>query len=206
MFTGIIHGTAAVVAVEERPGLTTFVVDLTGIGDTATLEIGASVALDGACLTAVAIEGPLVRFDAMAETLRLTTLGQVKAGDRVNAERAAMFGQEIGGHLLSGHISAQAEIVKIERPENNHIITFRIDKPWIKYVLHKGYIGLAGASLTIADPDYEQGTFQVHLIPETLRRTSFGWLKAGDRVNVDLDQQTVAIVDTVERYMATRGL
>jgi riboflavin synthase len=204
MFTGIIHGTAPILALIERPGLTTFTLDLAELGDTSTLAIGASVALDGACLTAVTIEGSIVSFDAMAETLRLTTLGALKQGDRVNVERAATFGQEIGGHLLSGHITTQATIASIQRPENNHIITFKLDAPWIKYVLHKGYIGIAGASLTIADPDQDAHTFAVHLIPETLRRTSFGWLKEGDRVNIDLDQQTVAIVDTVERYLAAQ--
>jgi riboflavin synthase len=202
MFTGIIHGTAPIVALEQREGLTTFTLDLTELGDLSTLQIGASIALDGACLTVVAFDGPLVTFDAMAETLRLTTLGALKRGERVNVERAATFGQEIGGHLLSGHITAVATIVAIDTPANNHVITFKLDPPWIKYVLHKGYIGLAGASLTIADPDPDAHTFCVHLIPETLRRTSFGWLTVGDRVNVDLDQQTVAIVNTVERYLA----
>jgi riboflavin synthase len=202
MFTGIVQGTAPITSLTPKTGLTSFSIDLAHISDTSTLTLGASVSINGVCLTVTHIDGSIAHFDAIAETLRLTTLSQLKPGDLVNVERAASFGQEIGGHLLSGHISATASVTSITTPENNYIITLEHDPALSKYILHKGYIGLHGASLTIVKPDPLAHSFQVHLIPETLRQTTFASLKPGDLINVELDTQTVAIVDTAERIIA----
>ncbi|MDX1800708.1 MAG: riboflavin synthase subunit alpha [Marinobacter sp.] len=196
MFTGIVQGIATVESVESRPGLSSFVIRLPP-GHADNVSIGASVALNGACLTVTRQDGDCLSFDAMQETLGLTTLGLLGIGDRINFERAARIGDEIGGHLLSGHIHATAEVVAIERPENNRTLYFQLPDTWSRYLFAKGYIAVNGASLTIGAVDGAR--FNVHLIPETLRATTFGDLKVGDRVNIEIDSQTQTIVDTLQR-------
>ncbi len=202
MFTGIVQGVAEIVAIEEKELFRTHTVRL----DAALLpglELGASVAHNGCCLTVTAIEGDRVSFDLIKETLRITNLGALQVGDKVNIERAAKFSDEIGGHLMSGHIMTTAEICKIIQSENNREVWFRPqDTGQIKYILRKGYIGIDGISLTVGD--VTKTKFCVHLIPETLERTTLGSKKLGHKVNIEIDPQTQAIVDTVERVMAQR--
>lgn len=201
MFTGIVQTTLTIASLEQKPGLSTFALDLPA-NMLNGLTLGASVALNGTCLTVTAIDGARVYFDAMQQTLRLTNLGQLKQGDRVNAERAARIGDDIGGHLISGHIAGQVEIVAIECPENNCIVWFSIPAAFKAYILDKGYIGLNGCSLTIAE--VRDDRFCVYLIPETLRVTLFGTAQVGDKINLEIDSHTQAVVDTVERVLAQR--
>jgi riboflavin synthase len=201
MFTGIVQGTAEVVEVIEKRNFRTHVVRLPE-ALLPGLEPGASVAHNGCCLTVTAIDGDRVAFDLMQETLRVTNLGELKPGDRVNVERAARFGDEIGGHSMSGHILCTAEVSRVNESENNRQLWFRIPSQWSKYVFTKGYIGIDGISLTIGDVAGDE--FNVNLIPETLQRTNIGTRKVGDRINIEIDPQTQAIVDTVERVMAER--
>ncbi len=196
MFTGIVQGIATAESVESRPGLSSFVVRLPP-GHADNVRIGASVALDGACLTVTGQNGDYLTFDAMQETLSVTTLGSLRRGDAVNFERAARISDEIGGHLLSGHIHTTAEVVAIDRPENNRTLNFQVPAAWSHYLFAKGYIAINGASLTIGAVDGAR--FNVHLIPETLRATTFDRLKVGDRVNIEIDSQTQTIVDTLQR-------
>ena len=120
-------------------------------------------------------------------------------GDLVNVERALRYGEELGGHEVSGHIDAVARIARIEQPEGNHVITFAPPLNLMRYVFEKGFIALDGCSLTIADvSDLE---FSVWLIPETLRRTTFGYKREGNLVNIEVEAKTKAIVDTAERMM-----
>ncbi|MEN8165948.1 MAG: riboflavin synthase subunit alpha [Pseudomonadota bacterium] len=200
MFTGIVQGTAAVVAIEEKERFRTHTIRLPQ-ADCDDLQTGASVAHNGCCLTVTRIDGDLVFFDLMQETLRVTNLGELKIGDRVNFERAARFGDEIGGHRMSGHIICTAEVVDVVASENNRRIRFRLPDGLRKYLFTKGYIGIDGISLTIGEVDGSE--FEVNLIPETLRRTNLGGRQPGDRVNIEIDPQTQAIVDTVERVLAT---
>lgn len=167
------------------------------------LQTGASVAHNGCCLTVTETDGRIARFDLMAETLDKTNLGRLKAGDLVNLERAARFGDEIGGHLMSGHITATTEILRIERTEHNTTMHFALPAALKPYILPKGFVGLDGCSLTIGSVG--EDSFCVHLIPETLRRTLFGTRQAGDTVNLEIDPQTQAIVDTVDRILAAKG-
>ena len=167
------------------------------------LQTGASVAHNGCCLTVTETDGRTARFDLMAETLDKTNLGRLKAGDLVNLERAARFGDEIGGHLMSGHITATTEILRIERTEHNTTMHFALPAALKPYILPKGFVGLDGCSLTIGS--VVEDSFCVHLIPETLRRTLFGTRQAGDTVNVEIDPQTQAVVDTVGRILAAKG-
>ncbi len=200
MFTGIVQSCVPVVSFTHEGGHAVMTL-LFPEDRVRGLQRGASVAIDGACLTVTEIDNARVSFDLMGETLAKTTLGQLKEGNQVNIERSASLGDEIGGHLLSGHITGTAEIVAIDHPENNHVLTFHVPPEWMKYIFPKGFIALDGASLTIVDVDKAAGAFTIWLIPETLRITTFGFKKTGDRVNVEIDSRTQTIVDTVQVLM-----
>ncbi|WLS80651.1 riboflavin synthase subunit alpha [Erwinia pyri] len=202
MFTGIVQGTAEVLAIEEKPNFRTHIIKLPA-EMLPGLELGASVSHNGCCLTVTEVQGDRVSFDLVKETLRITNLGDLKVGDTLNVERAAKFSDEIGGHLMSGHIMTTAEISKIVTSENNREIWFRPqDVMQMKYILHKGFIGIDGISLTVGE--VTKTKFCVHLIPETLARTTLGTKRLGDRVNIEIDPHTQAIVETVERVLAQR--
>jgi len=202
MFTGIVQGTAEVIDIIEKENFRTHTIRLPQ-GEPEGLKPGASVAHNGCCLTVVAINGDLVQFDLMHETLRVTNLGKLKVGDRVNYERAARFGDEIGGHQMSGHIIAMAEVTRVIESENNRQVWFRMPQDLMRYVFTKGYIGIDGISLTIGDVEGDE--FNVNLIPETLERTNMDGRKPGDHINIEVDPQTQAIVDTVERVLDERA-
>ncbi|HEB95168.1 MAG TPA: riboflavin synthase subunit alpha [Sedimenticola thiotaurini] len=201
MFTGIVQGTAEVVEIEEREAFRSHVVRLPA-GLLEGLRPGASVAHNGCCLTVTGIDGDRVRFDLMRETLRVTNLGDLRPGDRVNVERAARFGDEIGGHQMSGHILSTAEVTEVIDSPNNRRLWFQLPAELARYLFPKGYIGVDGISLTIGE--VRGSRFDVNLIPETLARTNLGGRVPGDRVNIEIDPQTQAIVDTVERVLAAR--
>ena len=201
MFTGIIQGTAEIVDVVEREAFRTHTLRFPR-ESVEGLRPGASVAHNGCCLTVTAIQDDLVSFDLMQETLRVTNLGTLKKGERVNFERAARFGDEIGGHQMSGHISCTAGVIEVIKSENNHQIRFLLPEEFSRYLFAKGYIGIDGISLTLGQ--VSGPAFDVNLIPETLARTNIGGRRPGDRVNIEIDPQTQAIVDTVERILNQR--
>ncbi len=198
MFTGIVQGVATLIKLIEKDDFRTHIVTMPG-RLTEGLSIGASVAHNGCCLTVTDIKGNRVSFDLMRETLRLTNLGGLQVGDSVNIERAARFGDEIGGHAMSGHIMCTTDVVNIIETDNNYRIWFSLPKGYEKYVFEKGYIGIDGISLTVGE--IENSCFCVNLIPETLARTTIGQRSIGSRINIEIDPQTQAIVDTVERVM-----
>lgn len=202
MFTGIIQGTAEVLAIDAREGFRTHVVRLPE-ALLPGLAPGASVAHNGCCLTVTRIDGDRVAFDLMQETLRVTNLGTLAVGDRVNVERAARFGDEIGGHAMSGHVLCTAEVVDVIESPDNREVRFRLPAAHARYLFTKGYIGIDGISLTLGQVDGPE--FSVHLIPETLARTNLASRRPGDHVNIEIDPQTQAIVETVERLLAERG-
>jgi riboflavin synthase len=202
MFTGIVQRKAQIVSIAKKDQLNTLEVHLAKEHQLG-LVTGASIANNGTCLTVVKMTENSVFFDVIEETLKVTNLSDLVVGRYVNQERAAKFGDEIGGHLLSGHVHTQAEIITINRTETNCDICFKIDDQWQKYVLPKGFIAIDGISLTLGNVD--NGCFWVHLIPETLAVTNLGERKVGEQVNIEIDSQTQAIVDTVERVMAARG-
>ncbi len=204
MFTGIVTGHYEVVGLEDREGRRRLTLRL-GEDLTRGLERGASVSVAGTCLTAVEIGREDVSFDVIAESLRLTTLGDLVVGSPVNIERSAKFGDEIGGHLLSGHVSGVGEVVRVETPENNWVVSLRAPQALMRYIFHKGFIGLDGCSLTVVNVNREAATFEVHLIPETLERTTFGVRSQGAKINLEVDPQTVAIVETVEAVVRERA-
>ena len=200
MFTGIVQGVATVAQLQDRPGLRSFTLAFTpGFCD--GLVVGASVAVDGVCLTVTTLRGPgAVDFDVMQQSLALTTLGELQLGSRINVERAARDGAEIGGHPLSGHIDFKASVAQVRQPENNHVLRIAVPAPWMRYVFAKGYIAINGASLTVADAQREAGGagwFEVWLIPETLRMTTFADKPVGASLNVEIERSTQVFVDTV---------
>ncbi len=197
MFTGIVQGVAAIASIEDLPGLRRFRLEFPA-GFAAGLEIGASVACDGVCLTVTQLHGETAAdFDIMQQTLALTTLGGFAPGDAINVERAAKDGAEIGGHPLSGHVDFRARLVEIREPENNRVLRFAVPPQWMRYIFGKGYIAINGASLTVAEADKAANCFEVWLIPETLRMTTFGAKQVGEEVNIEIERQTQVIVDTV---------
>ena len=200
MFTGIVQGTGKIVHIHQPSA--DFRSHIVALPEHMAhdLQIGASIAHNGCCLTITQINGNQATFDLMAETLAKTNLGSLKTGDSVNLERAARFGDEIGGHVMSGHIIATTTISRIEQNEHNRTLYFRLPQELAAYILPKGFIGLDGCSLTIGDVTAHE--FSVHLIPETLQRTLFGSRKVGDSINIEIDAQTQAIVDTVKRVLA----
>lgn len=204
MFTGIVQGMAKLQQLERKTNLSTLAINLPATAREG-LQIGASIAINGVCLTITGWNDEVVYFDAMIETLRLTNLGALQEGDLVNFERAARFQDEIGGHLMSGHVIDQVTLTaRQELDEENLRLEFTVAEQWMKYIFAKGYIGLNGCSLTVGE--VEANRFSVYLIPETRRATTFGTMPEGTQVNLEIDPQTQVIVDTVERVMAARGL
>ncbi|WMC12169.1 riboflavin synthase subunit alpha [Oceanimonas pelagia] len=202
MFTGIVQGQGVLLSIIEKADFRTHVVSLPA-ALLPGLELGASVAHNGCCLTVTAIDGDRVSFDLMQETLRVTNLGRLNTGDKVNLERAARFGDDIGGHAMSGHIMGMSELLERIETDTNTTLRFAVPAGLGKYLFTKGYIGIDGISLTLGEVTAE--FFTVHLIPETLARTNLGVVQPGYRANIEVDPQTQAIVDTVERVLASRA-
>jgi len=197
MFTGIVQGLATVAEMTDLPGLRSFTLDFPP-GFDAGLEIGASVACDGVCLTVTRLPAPgRACFDVMQQSLGLTTLGTLAVGSQLNVERAAKDGAEIGGHPLSGHVDCLGTLLSIRQPENNHVLRIGMPASHMRYVFAKGYIAINGASLTVAEADRRARWFEVWLIPETLRMTTFGAKQVGDVLNIEIERSTQVVVDTV---------
>jgi riboflavin synthase len=198
MFTGIVQGAFPVREIVRKDSALSYAIELPE-SMRAGLKLGASISVDGVCQTVARLEGSLVGFDANDETLRITTLGSLADGALAHVERSARQGDENGGHVLSGHVDGTAEIAGVERSTENLALTCRVPAELSRYLFNKGFIALQGASLTVNSWDETTQTFRVHLIPETLRLTTFGQKKIGDRVNLEIDRQTQVIVDTIDR-------
>ena len=201
MFTGIVAGTGTIREMSGKE-VVRILIDFQSV-TTDNLETGASVSIDGTCLTVVEIKSPIISFDVIPETLQKTTLGSKSAGSSVNLERALKMGDELGGHLLSGHIMGIGEIT--ERIEGKENLDLRISCPnhIMKFVQEKGYIAIDGISLTIGNVD--ETSFSLHLIPETLALTTISDKQVGDKVNIEVDSMTQTIVTTVERILEARN-
>ena len=196
VFTGIVEGTGLVTKVDSSKNLTKISIQMP-VDFSNGIKIGASVCVDGVCLTVSSINENELSFDVIIETLNVTTFNEIKVNDVVNVERSMKLGDEIGGHMLSGHVSTTANISEINNPENNHIISFLTDSETIRYIFPKGYIALNGVSLTVGDVDKSNKTFNVYLIPETLRLTNLGSKTVGDKINLEIETQTRNMVDTI---------
>ncbi|AEF55692.1 riboflavin synthase [Marinomonas posidonica] len=207
MFTGIIQGKASVQSVIQD-GRNKRLEVLFPEGVMLSQQLGASVAINGVCLTVAEIAHDVLTFDVIDTTLALTNIGLLQVGDTVNFERAARMGDEVGGHVMSGHIMTSVSVSHIEKVDESVHIRFVTDRQQEvdarRYLFDKGYVGLNGASLTISDIGNDW--LEVSLIPETLRLTTFSMLSVGDKVNLEIDAHTQATVDTVERVLKEKGI
>jgi riboflavin synthase len=196
MFTGIVQGVGLVKDVIEHASHKTIHIEIPNVEG---LQTGASVAIDGVCLTVVSFENNDVKFDVIEETLRRTTLGQLSEGSRVNVERSLKFGDEIGGHLLSGHIMDTGEIVEVNNQGETMDVCLNVSDEVSQYIMEKGYVAINGVSLTIGR--CENNTFWLHLIPETLNLTTCDSFVVGQMTNIEIDSTTQTIVATVKRTL-----
>lgn len=199
MYTGIVQGLEKVVDIRQGNGFITIIVS----NENQFFQdvfIGASVAINGVCLTVTTIDQKLnqIHFDISDVTLALTTLKSLQVGDEVNVERSAKVGAENGGHNLYGHIEGTAIIKNLEYRGETYHIDIQIPDGNIKYFFLKGFIGLNGCSLTINRVDRANSEISIDLIPETLRLTTWKNAKVGDEVNYEIDQTTRTLVDTLE--------
>ena len=188
MFTGIVTEVGEVVAVEPRAEVLRRLKVACGY-PVESIAIGASIAHSGVCLTVVET-GKLgnrtaVSVDAAAETLRLTTAGDWKAGTRLNLERALKVGDELGGHIVAGHADGIATLLAREDLPDMARLTLRAPKDLMRFVATKGSVALDGISLTVNEVTAE--TFSVLIIPHTLAVTTLGTVKAGDKLNLEID-------------------
>jgi riboflavin synthase len=188
MFTGIISDVGQIIDIAPTGELKRL--KIASAYDSKTIPIGASIANSGVCLTVVGVEphegGSAIAFDVGAETLAVTTLGQWRAGGRLNLERALRVGDELGGHMVSGHVDGIAEIVSRRDFDGMAHFRYRAPKDLAKFVAVKGSVALDGTSLTVNA--VEGDMFEVLLIPHTLKVTTWGERRAGEQVNIEVDQ------------------
>ena len=197
MFTGIVQGTGTIISIDKKSTSSTLSIDLGELSS--HLSLGSSVSIDGVCMTVTSQKDTIVFFDAIQETLSRTTLGQAVEGDVVNLERALKMGDELGGHLLSGHIMCKSSVVSRKNNGEGVDLEISINDELKPYIMEKGYIAIDGISLTIGKVN--QNTFNLHLIPETLERTTINSKIEGSLVNIEIDSITQAIVSTVASIM-----
>jgi riboflavin synthase len=189
MFTGIVSGLGTVREVQPIGGGNDLRLVIgtspAFLATPASVELGASIACSGVCLTAVDLGGDWFAVDASAETLSKTTLGEWRPGMRVNLERSLRMGDELGGHLVAGHVDGTAEVLSAT-PENASVRwRFRVPRELAPYIAPKGSIAIDGVSLTVNEVDRD--SFGVNIIPHTAAVTSFGTLQPGARVNIEID-------------------
>ncbi|MEM9319004.1 MAG: riboflavin synthase [Pseudomonadota bacterium] len=189
MFTGIITDVGRIAALEGRGDLRA---RIETAYDTAQIDIGASIACDGVCLTAVALGPGWFDVDISAETLSKTGIGDWNVGVAVNLERALRVGDELGGHIVSGHVDGVAGVISLNDEGDSTRMTFRAPDTLARFIAPKGSVALNGTSLTVNEVD--GATFGVNLIPHTKEVTTWGRVAQGDRINLE--------IDTLARYVA----
>lgn len=183
MFSGIIEELGVVKKISRRGNIA--LIEISAALTLADTKIGDSIAINGVCLTAVEINKDFFAFEAMPETLKITNLGSLKIGEKVNLERSLRVGDRISGHFVLGHIDCLGIIRKKGYFSGNLAFEIAIPLEFIKYCLPKGSIGVDGISLTIADR--RLNTFSVYIIPHTLKNTTLGFKGPSDKVNVEFD-------------------
>ncbi|UWR08594.1 riboflavin synthase [Ruegeria sp. B32] len=189
MFTGIVTDIGTIIELEQQGDLRARI--RTGY-DTSGIDIGASIASDGVCLTVIALGDDWYDVQISAETVSKTNLDGWKVGSRVNLERALKVGDELGGHIVSGHVDGVAEIVAMAEEGDSTRVTLRAPKDLARFIAPKGSVALNGTSLTVNDVD--GCDFGINFIPHTKEVTTWGAVKFGDRVNLE--------IDTLARYVA----
>jgi riboflavin synthase len=189
MFTGIITDIGTVRAV-TKAGDTRF--EIVTSYDLASVDMGASIACNGCCLTVIEKGKDWFAIQASAETLSKTTLGGWKQGTRINLERALRIGDELGGHIVSGHVDGLGEVVSITPEGDSKRFRFRVSHELARFIAPKGSVAIDGTSLTVNEVEGDE--FGVNIIPHTKQVTTWGAIRGGDRVNLE--------IDTLARYVA----
>ena len=201
MFSGIVQGVGKVAEISSKKDSIT--IEITPPKNfTKNLKKGASVSVDGVCLTSLDNGIKKMKFDIIGETLARTNLKSLKKGSIINLERSIKANSEIGGHLMSGHIHFSGKVKKILNKANTKDISIDFPKKYNEYIFEKGYIGINGCSLTLGKVN--KSNFYIHLIPETLSITNLDNLHEGSMVNVEIDQNTISIVETVKKTLAAQ--
>jgi len=195
MFTGIVQGVRKVTVITDLKGGRRLRIQLNDLAE--NLQHGSSVAVNGVCLTAIKIEESCAEFDIIQESLDRSNLGTLVIGDSVDIERACNFGDEVGGHQVTGHIDCTGKIDEIRKTPNNRDVVVYCEKEWGGYLIPKGWIAIDGVSLTVVDVG--DNWFSISLIPETLEHTVLGQKVEGDKVNLEFDLTTKVIVITIQR-------
>jgi len=183
MFTGLITDLGEVVSVKASEGGSRFEIK-TGY-DTESIETGASIACNGCCLTALDMTADSFSVDVSHESLSRTTLGRWEKGRRINLERSLKLGDEMGGHLVSGHVDCVAVVVSRKQDGDSVRFSFRVPSEFARFIAEKGSVAVDGVSLTVNEVGEE--TFGVNIIPHTCAVTTFGTLQEGDAVNIEID-------------------
>ena len=196
MFTGIIEELGKVAAIEKQPDAIRLTIACQEV--LSDLKRGDSISCSGTCLTAIEIDDQGFTADVMLETIRRSSLDGVKVGDPINLERAMNATTRFGGHIVQGHVDGVGEFVSREKSDNWDWVKIRLPKELMKYVVHKGSITLDGISLTVNDIDGD--VIALSLIPETLRVTTLGYKKPGDKINVEAD----VLAKHVEKLMESK--
>jgi riboflavin synthase len=195
MFTGIIQTVGRIARLEPRGGDVRLVVDTANL-DMADVHLGDSISVSGVCLTAVALDGKSFAADVSNESLALTTLGKLKAGDGVTLEKALRLADRLGGHLVSGHVDGVGKVVSVTPDGRSQRWTFEVPQALARYIAAKGSICIDGTSLTVNEV---QGTrFGVSLIPHSVANTTFAARRPGDAVNLEVD----VVARYIERLLA----
>lgn len=183
MFTGLIEETGLIRGVAKGAVSARIVIGAMIIPE--GMKLGDSVAVNGVCLTVVDFNSNYFEADVMPETMAKTNLAYLKAGDRVNLERPLKLGDRLGGHIVSGHIDGVGSIVSREKYDIAILFTISAPPEVMRYIIKKGSVAIDGVSLTVVD--FSENKFQVSLIPHTASMTTFGFKKAGDKVNLEGD-------------------
>lgn len=199
MFTGIVETTGKVESIMFREGGARVVLEVGPMA--AELSLGESVACNGCCLTVTEFDGEAqtATFDLLIETLRVTSLGQLKAGSLVNLERSLRIGDRLSGHFVQGHVDTTGKVLVLEKVGEDHQFTVELPKAWEALVVHKGSICIDGMSLTIAQLDEDRLTFWI--TPHTFAVTNLAALQAGSVVNMEFDM----LAKHMQRLVAVRG-
>jgi riboflavin synthase len=201
MFTGITQGVFPVVALTKNLEVLAYRV-LCHPDFVKNIQVGASVSVDGVCQSVIAIEETELCFQAITETLQKTTLNTLAIGQEVSLERSVRWGDELGGHEVSGHVFERGRIIARKFHPNHLTLTIACSSSCIPFIYEKGFIALDGSSLTIGEVDVDKNCFVVHLIPETLRVTHLGKKAVGDEVNIEPEIKTKVLVECVQRVWA----
>ena len=201
MFSGIVQGTGKVSKVISNKDHISLEISAPKNFNKG-LKKGASISVDGVCLTSVDRGINKLRFDVIEETIARTNLKEIEKGSIVNLERSITASTEIGGHLMSGHIHCTGKIKKILNKKSTRDIIVEFPKKFKEYIFEKGYIGLNGCSLTLGK--INKSSFCLHLIPETLMVTDLDKLNVGALVNIEIDQNTISVVETVKNTLAAQ--